>query len=229
MKNIDELFNTCNTIKYTNIGEDVSYAFMEEGDTLYIYFEPSNGKTDWKHNFMFRKKPYKDMKVPYRVHTGFLECWKTVEDIIIDKICELETFEGASEYRYKNIVITGYSHGGALAVLCHECCWFHRPDIRDSIFGFSFDGPRVIASFKVKKELKPRWKNFITFRNNTDLVTHVPPKIFGYSHVGRLIKVGKGKRYGFLTFIKSHYPTNISKSIEEFIECHNIKSLDMLF
>lgn len=28
------------------------------------------------------------MKIPYRVHRGFLEAWKEVEDIVIDKILE---------------------------------------------------------------------------------------------------------------------------------------------
>lgn len=212
MKTLPELFQLCNSIPYTNIGEDVSYAFLEEDKVLYIFFEPSNGKLDWKHNLMFRKVPYKGMKIPYKAHRGFVECWKTIDDIIIEKITSKDT---DNNYLYNKIITIGYSHGGALSVLCHECCWFHRPDIRDNIFGISFDGPRVLASFFVKKSLKERWQNFIVIRNHNDLVTRVPPKIFGYTHVGELIKIGKSKKYGFLSCIKSHYPENIYNSLVE--------------
>lgn len=191
-------------VKYITVGEDVDYCFKQEGPTLYIYLEPSNGKLDWKHNFMFAKRPYKDMKIPYRVHRGFLKCWKYIEDIVIEKI---------KDTSIREIIVVGYSHGGALSMLCHECCWFHRPDIRDNIWGIGFDSPRVYAGFKVKKALKERWAQYIVIRNHTDLVTHVPPFIFGYRHVGKLVKIGKHKKYGF---IKSHYQTNILWSLAEF-------------
>ena len=55
------------------------------------------------------------MEIPYYVHRGFLAAWKEVEDIIINKI---------SNPAYKQIVTVGYSHGGALAGLCHECVWY---------------------------------------------------------------------------------------------------------
>ena len=87
MYSLLDLFNNCLNAKYQKTDTDTSYLFVEEGDTLYIYFEGSASKLDWIHNFMFKKRPYKDMKNPYRVHRGFLKCWKSVEDIIIEKIC----------------------------------------------------------------------------------------------------------------------------------------------
>lgn len=213
MKSLTELFyNVDRNVPYIMVGEGVDYCFMEEGSTLYIYFEPSDGKIDWKHNFMFAKRPYKDMKEPYRVHRGFLKCWKYVEDIIIEKI---------KDAKFTEIIIVGYSHGGALAMLCHECCWYHRPDIRENIWGIGFDTPRVYAGLKVRKQLKKRWKNFLVIRNHTDLVTHLPPVIFGYSHVGQMLKIGKKAKYGC---IKSHYPDKILKSLEECPYNENWKS-----
>lgn len=55
-------------------GNDVNYAFVREGDTLTIYFQGSSSIIDWIRNFMFSKRPYKDMEDPYRVHRGFLGC-----------------------------------------------------------------------------------------------------------------------------------------------------------
>lgn len=207
-----ELFDKCDrTIKYEEAEGEVNYQFEENGDELTIFFEPSNGKLDWKHNFQFAKKPYKDMKTPYRVHRGFLKCWKAIEDVIIDKITECSS-DQLGKYRFKHIFVVGYSHGAAIAMLCHECCWYHRSDIRESIKTIGFDGPRVYGGFHVKKQLKERWRNFVLIRNNKDIVTHVPPAIFGYTHVGSIYQIGKGKKYGSF---KSHYQSRIKESLKE--------------
>ena len=121
-KKLSELFWTCVTIDYSEVGHDVDYRFVEEGDALYIYFKGSDSTTDWIRNFWFFKRPYKDMDEPYFVHGGFLAAWKEIEDVIIEKITEISH----GEYRWKEINVVGYSHGGALAAFCHECCWFWR-------------------------------------------------------------------------------------------------------
>ena len=70
---LSQLFYNCAyTAPYVQAGDSVNYAFVEEGTTLYIYFQGSNSITDWVRNFLFGKKPYKDMETPYRVHRGFL-------------------------------------------------------------------------------------------------------------------------------------------------------------
>ncbi len=211
-----ELFQKCDRdVQYEETTHnEVNYAFEEENDTLYIYFEPSSSKLDWKHNFMFRKRPYKDMKIPYKVHRGFLECWKEIEDIIINRITtSILSDINHPVFKYNKIYIVGYSHGAALAMLCHECCWFHRSDIRNEIKTIGFDGPRVYGGFKVKNSLKERWANFRLIRNHTDIVTHAPPFIFGYTHVGEVIKIGRNKSYGP---VKSHYQYNIKQSLYEY-------------
>lgn len=57
------------------------------------------------------------MDITFRVHRGFLAAWKTVEDVVISKITE----KVDGEYKWQHIIVVGYSHGGALAGLCHEC------------------------------------------------------------------------------------------------------------
>jgi hypothetical protein len=160
-------------------------------------------------NFTFSKKPYKDMETPYRVHKGFLQEWKDVEDIIIDKI---------KDNKYKSIIIVGYSLGGAIAWFCHECCWFHRADIRDNIFGFGFEPPRVYASLFIKKELKERWKNFLVIRNGCDIVVHCPPILFGYRHISPMLKVkGDTKlvKKWLPKCIKYHYPQVVMDALKK--------------
>ena len=231
-KDIVEIFTLCNkdegTIGYQEIGDKVKYAFEERPNgVLYIYFEPSNGARDWINNFDFWKldadavTPYKDMPLEYKVHGGFLKCWKQVEPIVVEKILEQAPGYPEGAYKWNTIVVVGYSHGAALATLAHECCWFHRADIRKNIWGIGFDGPRIYAGYWVKRKLKERWAQFYMFRNGRDVVTHVPPLWFGFRHVGNMIKIGKKQK---VNGIDAHRPENITKSLREWVERYRRRS-----
>lgn len=216
---MSELFHMCAyDVEYQQVGDSVNYAFMNKGTTLYIYFQGSNSITDWVRNFLFGKRPYKDMEDPYRVHRGFLSAWKEVEDIIIEKI---EEKNKKDEFRWKKVVVVGYSHGGALAGLCHECVWFHRPDLREvGLLGYGFEAPRFYAGYQVKDELKARWSTFIVIRTNNDIVTHCPPWIFGYHHVGTVLKIKGDKSLcpnkKVPGCVKSHYPEVVYDALVKF-------------
>ena len=214
---ISELFYlTCST-DYTTTEGGVDYAFQEDGDTLYIFFQGSSQKVDWKNNFDFPKKPYIDMDTPYRVHRGFLKCWKEIEDIVISKIKTVNK----NEFKYKKIIVSGYSHGGALAQFCHECVWYHRPDIRENCWSYGFEAPRIYGGFRVKKELRERWAHFILIRNHKDIVTHVPPRFLGFCDLGTVLHIGRYQHYSGRTdcagpeCIRSHYPDPVRDSLKE--------------
>jgi hypothetical protein len=208
---MSEMFVKCNELAYQSAGHDVNYAFIEDRRHLQIYFQGSSSTTDWIRNFMFRKKPYKDMKQPYYVHRGFCDAWKEVEDIIIAKVTE-KAKDGT--FKWQNIEVIGYSHGAALAAFCHECVWFNRQDLGAlHLHGYAFEAPRIMAQWHVSKELKARWTNFTVIRNNSDIVTHCPPVIFGYRHVGHMLHIGKCKKYGP---VRSHYPDKVKESLEEY-------------
>ena len=224
MRNLTELFNLCNnrrdytTITPENKKYEVDYKFIEEDDTLYIFFEPSDGNTDWRVNFSYWRKPYKDMAISYRVHGGFLESFKLIDNIIGAKIREVADPEmdedGHWNWKFKKVVIVGYSHGGALAALCHEYVWYNRVDLREGgVVGISFDGPRVYGGLWVPKALKQRWEHFYVFRNHDDIVTHLPPVIFFFRHVGNKIRIGAGKNPGW---VGAHYPNKILESLEQY-------------
>ena len=216
----EQFYKTFSTI-YDDIGTDVSYRIEKkvynkdeenERHDLFIYFQGSNGDNDWKANFKFYKKvysrrPYKGMETKFRVHAGFLECWKQVEDLIKAEI---------TDEKIKRITIFGYSHGAALATLCHECCWFNRPDIRNNIETFAFEAPRVYASFRVKKELKERWEKCHLFRNRNDIVTHLLPVIFGYCNVNKITKIGRRKKYKFMNSVSAHHPEEVYQSLFDY-------------
>lgn len=178
------------------------YTYVTNGDTLNIYLECSNGTVDWLNNFDFPAKPYGEMENVWFVHRGFLRVWKTIRDEIKDQI---------NDRNIKHIIIAGYSHGAAIAALCHEYCVFRRPDIENEIVGYGFGAPRVVWGF-LKKAIKQRFRNFYVVRNCRDIVTHVPPAIFGFRHVGNMIKIGVGEKYGL---IDSHRPENYETELKK--------------
>lgn len=222
--NLTKLFEDCAyNIDYDVIGNDVNYKFIEENDTLNIFFQGSNdikadkGWIDWLRNFWFfptRKKPYKGMKDPFYVHSGFLAAWKEVEDLVIGKITELDDEE---KYKWKHINIIGYSHGAALACICHECVWYYRPDLNDNLQTYAFEAPRAFTH--INKKVCERWKTCTIFRNNNDIVTHCPPKLFGFKHVGKVIQL-----HGSVDMIenklwrciKSHYPQSVADGLNQY-------------
>ena len=227
---LSKLFENCAyNIPYQQVGDGVSYAFVESGKTLYIYFQGSHEISDWVRNFLFPVKPYKDMVIPYKVHRGFLEAWKEVEDIIINKITETDSSSTSKDshtavtYKWQHIIVVGYSHGAALAGLCYECCWYHRPDLRkDYLKGYGFESPRFYGGWKVKDELKERWENFMVIRTNNDLVTHCPPAFLGFCHVGKLLKVNGDTslvdKKWVPKCIKSHYPQVVLDALKKYEE-----------
>ena len=171
---LQKLFQMCAyEIDYDTIGDSVNYKFIEEdeGETLYIYFQGSNSISDWVENFLFTKKLYKEFKV----HRGFYRAYSQVRDLMLNMVyC----------HDYKKIIVVGYSHGGALAQLAHEDVVYHFPNLE--VKTYAFEAPRCL---KVNKRYRERWKNLTMIKNGNDIVTHMPPKIFGYTDLGTTIKI----------------------------------------
>lgn len=194
-------------ISYIHAENGLDYAVRSVGSTLYIYFQHSSGAVDWKNNLDFPAKPYKKMKckdIPFSrawyAHRGFLRVWKSAEERLKEYILDTGV---------KKIVISGYSHGAALAVLCHEYVWYNRPDLRDTLEGYGFGCPRVIWGIKNKCH-RQRWERFNVIKNIDDIVTHVPPAFLGFFHVGNMIKIGEKGKY---SSYEAHFPDKYMKEL----------------
>lgn len=194
-------FRKCLQTKYKHVDNDASYSMVRNGHTVHLYFEWSNGELDWKNNFDFPAKPYRDMENTWFCHRGFLKVWKSIEPHIADTINDPEV---------RTIDIVGYSHGGAIAQLCYEYVKFNRPDVK--VEGVGFGAPRVFWGFANKKVME-RFKGFEIIRVGNDLVTHLPPVIFGFRHVGTVIKLGES-----VGPIKDHYPSRYEAVLTDFGE-----------
>ena len=184
--------------EYIHVEQGASYCIKKSGSTLTLLFQKSNGKKDWQNNFDFLPKDSKGFvegccavmkavpKRPYRhgetsckwkCHRGFLRVWKAIEPYVAEDI---------KDPTIRHICIVGYSHGAAIALLCHEYVRFYRPDVR--VQGYGFGAPRVIWG-RVPQDLLDRLCGFAVIRNAGDLVTHVPPRCFGFRDVGTLIEL----------------------------------------
>ena len=195
-----KLFKACLDCRYEQVENGGSYAVIRDGGLMYIFFEKSNGLEDWQNNFGYHSVRYPRADDSWFCHEGFLKVWESV----LPYLCE------AIDDALDGVISVGYSHGAALALLCHEYVWYKRHDIRDGSFGVGFGCPRVIWG-RVPLE-KERWRNFFVIRNLDDLVTHLPPTLFGYRHVGNIIEIGDAGNY---SMIDAHRSESYIRELEK--------------
>lgn len=168
--------------QWQTIGNDTQYLIRETDDEYIIAFYGSNSDADWKNNFNFFKKPYKNMEIPFHIHRGYLKTWKLINDYFINLVKDIK----------KPITIVGHSYGGAIATLCMEDIWFNYPEKRADLKLVTFGAPRVIGWYNYNK-IKERWVNSTMYSNTFDLVSHVPFFFMGFRHVKKRTVVGKQK------------------------------------
>ena len=194
------LFEECLHREYREVENAASYSYGREkngdGECLFIFFQKSHGVTDWLNNLDFSAKPYEEMDPPWNCHVGFLRVWNSVKRYLKPHILDPNI---------NRAVIVGYSHGAALAILCHEYIWYHRPDLRTVIEGYGFGCPRVVWG-KLHGGRWERWQRFTVIRNLDDFVTHLPPSFLGYTHVGELLEIGEQGKY---STVDAHRAENI--------------------
>ena len=187
-----ELFVACLEAEYIHVENDGSYSFVRDGDVLYLFFEKSNGKTDWWNNLSYRAVPRGRKGDNWFCHEGFLRVFNSILPYIDGMI---------SSNAVRKIITVGYSHGAAIALLCHEYIRYKRPDIRNSTEGYGFGCPRVVFGSVPGEKL--RWAGFYTIRNLDDIVTHLPPAVTGYRHKGKMLEIGDAGKY---SRIDAHRP-----------------------
>ncbi len=201
------LFKRCLSAQYIHTAESGEYAIEIDGDTLYLLFECSSGAEDWINNFDFPAEPYGQMKRKWQCHRGFLRVWKAMQKQIESNVKGIL----AEHKQIKKIVCIGYSHGGALCVLATEDMAYLYGD-RYTIEGYGFGAPRVLWG-KIPHEVKNRLGRFITVRNIPDIVTHLPPLVFGFRNAGTMLRIGKRGKY---TSVEAHFPASYIAELEEY-------------
>ncbi|MBQ3085666.1 MAG: lipase family protein [Clostridia bacterium] len=194
---LNRIFERCLQAQYRQAAGEVNYAVERMGGQLWLFFEHSRSRADWANNLDFPIKPYRRMedRVWY-CHRGFLRAWRLAEPWIAAALAARPL---------ERVTVAGYSHGAALAVLCHEYVWFHYPALRQALSGYGFACPRVVWGVPPKE----RWATFTVVRHRGDPVPRLPPAWLGYRHVGKVLTVGEGARG-----VQAHLPAAMRKALK---------------
>lgn len=187
--NLIKLWQWACTGPWVKRAKDTEYKWGIDSDNnlLITFMGSSQFKTkdnkvsiDWRHNIDIIAKPYKGMKPIWFAHRGFKSKWKVIEDEVLELI---------TTHQPTGVLLTGFSQGAAIAGLAHESMWYNFPEYREKLHTKVFGCPRFVW-FWNKWKIGNRWENFIRIESRWDLVTKVPPILFGYTHVGEAIKIG---------------------------------------
>jgi len=193
--------------KWQKIGWALDYFYNEETNTLgvfllregvlHIAFRSSQAMeslVDLKYNSRIGLK-----KIPFidnsgiRVFGGFLEKYMSIREEVHDRIENSEV---------NRIILVGHSGGGAMASIAFLDLTHQYPDI--NLKGVVFGPVRTYNKAGAKWFLEHQ-NNFIRIVNGRDMFSNLPPSIFGYRHVGRLIRMGSRPWYKIFSF-KDHHP-----------------------
>lgn len=174
---------------------DLSWAYV----ILFRGTEPDKWR-DWQTDLMIRKKvvPYGNTASKIRMHSGFLQAYKSVRDQVHDtvrsRVCD-----------YKPIVVVGHSLGGALTTPCVVDLQYHMMpggdlyEHRRILHWMSFGAPRV-GNAAFCRSFRIRCGRGFRFWGWWDIVVKLPPWLFGYRHTIR--GEGLGCRHDIRQYIK---------------------------
>ena len=137
-----------------------------KGKSIYVVWRGSESKKDFQNDASIDKVPF--LNDGEKVHIGFKYCWESVLGDTYDAIdSALENLQGETT----DIVVCGYSLGGAVATLYAHSIKKHYP--KYNIKSVTIGSPRVgNKTFKDNYDLS----DIDTLRivHNNDLVTHTP-------------------------------------------------------
>jgi len=172
--------------------------FYRKDDTLLIAFGPTKGNlyfddpdfktflkngTDWLRNFSFWKKSFSIGSKKYKAHSGFVTEYLSLREEILKQI---------NIFQPKEILISGFSQGGAHTTLAFRDLIENFKDIKISAFAFA--APRVYGlagKFEFEKTLKTR-KDCFFLRVNVygDPMWRLAPWFLNYFGTGKKEMLG---------------------------------------
>jgi hypothetical protein len=166
--------------RVTSIDEpetDTQVLIADDDDSIIIAPRGSTNLNDWLTNLntdhvtVWHPMPGK----PITYHEGFYNAYKSVSDRIVEVI---------KNNPGKDIYLGGHSLGAAITnVMMVDLCLVRNIPVKCL---YTFGSPRVFdydSAEYVNTMLEPKMHRVV---NNSDIVTHVPPELTGYSHTGGL-------------------------------------------
>ncbi|MFX3623754.1 MAG: lipase family protein [Ectobacillus sp.] len=137
---------------------------LESDNTIVVAFRGTQSDPDWIADSLINQRPYPYTANSGNVHSGFLSIYETCRDCIMDALSQLSS--------KKNLLITGHSLGGALAIL-------HMLDARvntsfSSYILYNFGAPKV-GDLAFRNYYNLQAPKSFRFVNLFDVVPLLPP------------------------------------------------------
>lgn len=164
-----EVFKMIRDVEYTTSGIDVDWTVKvdEVEKTVWLIFEESDGKQDWKTNLNFPAKLYKKQKHFFLLHRGYGKAWKSCNDEVM-KAFITEVMKNP-DYEIK---VTGWSYGGAMALIAAEDFYF-RTNIKVNEL-ITFGAPRPLFGIITRHYFRKCAETFNQYSFSYDFVTWLP-------------------------------------------------------
>ena len=153
---------------------------VEHEKFLCMAFRGTNELSDWLDNI----NAFSTDVLFGSFHRGF---WNSVADVW-DKING--SYEELRKKKKRPLFITGHSLGGAMAAIA-AARFIH--DDRPFISVYTFGQPRCAGRDAARIFNTEAGGRCHRFQNNEDIVTRVPARLMGYSHVGHCLYIDEGR------------------------------------
>lgn len=194
-------------------------ALIEHESYLCMAFRGTDELDDWLDNI----NVFREDVLFGEFHRGF---WKSVEDvwqIMNGKYIELR------EREKRPLFLTGHSLGGAMATIA-AARFIHQDRPFTSVY--TFGQPRAMNRSTARIYNSEAGTRHHRFQNNEDIVTRVPTRITGYSHVGECCYIdnegtihrGSGFWFKFLDTVEGAYDSIKDKNSLALIGDHDMKN-----
>ena len=164
-------------ISVTGESKNSSQAILvEHEDYLCMGFRGTDELKDWLDNINVKRKKM----LLGKFHAGFANSLKDVWKPLFNKYQELR------QKKKRPLFLTGHSLGGSIATvaaarLIHQDLPF--------ISVYTFGQPRTVDRRTARVFNAEAKSRFFRFHNNNDIITRVPSRTAGYSHVGTWVYV----------------------------------------
>lgn len=190
-----EMYKLIKKTSYKTVGLDVNYKIIVDDNEkcVYIVFQESVSKQDWKINFDFPAKVYKNQESPLIVHRGYAKAWKSARDVIL---AEFED-EFINKIHY-DVYVIGWSYGSSIALLCAEDIkyWYNV-----SCNVVTFGGAKICYGLRSRNYLRKCYESCFQYTNINDFVTWMIPLPFVYN----VRKIRVGGRFKFKEILNTVY------------------------
>lgn len=171
---------------------------FHNNNTLDICFRGTSNINDICYNLNIIPKSF--IKDEFKVHSGFLNKYLVIRDMIINKTKEI-----MNNNQIEHIYLSGHSSGGAIANIASLDYHYLYPNI--TINTITFGSPRV-ANKAFIEEYNKKIKNSVRIVNDNDIIQFLPLPII-YHHIHEpLVLHNNNKDVNIIKFIMDSHGTN---------------------